>query len=74
MDNLQLADNFSWIKGSHTFKVGAEYRRTQIPRSPSRFRRGRFQYTGDYTTERPNDPASRGATGNALGRRAAGLE
>ena len=66
MDNLQIANNFSWIKGSHTFKVGAEYRRTQIPRSPSRFRRGRFQYTGEYTAEMPNDPASRGATGNAL--------
>ena len=66
MDNLQLADNFSWIKGNHTFKVGAEYRRTQIPRSPSRFRRGRFQYNGVYTAERPNDPASRGATGNSV--------
>lgn len=66
MDNLQISDNFTWVKGSHTIKVGAEYRRTQIPRSPSRFRRGRFQYTGDYTAEMPNVPASRAATGNAL--------
>ena len=66
MDNLQISDNFTWVKGSHTIKVGAEYRRTQIPRSPSRFRRGRFQYTGDYTAEIHNDPASRAATGNAL--------
>ena len=66
MDNLQISDNFTWVKGSHTIKVGAEYRRTQIPRSPSRFRRGRFQYTGDYTAEIHNSPASRGATGNAL--------
>lgn len=66
MDNLQISDNFTWVRGSHTLKVGGEYRRTQIPRSPSRFRRGRFQYNGVYTTERPNDPASRGATGNAV--------
>lgn len=66
MDNLQISDNFTWVRGSHTLKFGAEYRRTQIPRSPSRFRRGRFQYTGDYTTEMPNSAASRGATGNGL--------
>ncbi len=66
MDNLQISDNFTWVRGSHTLKVGGEYRRTQIPRSPSRFRRGRFQYNGVYTTERPHDAASRGATGNAV--------
>ena len=66
MDNLQISDNLTWVKGSHTIKVGAEYRRTQIPRSPSRFRRGRFQYTGIYTTEMPFNAASRGATGNAV--------
>lgn len=66
MDNLQISDNFTWVRGAHTLKVGAEYRRTQIPRSPSRFRRGRFQYTGDYTAEIPNDPANRGATGSSL--------
>ena len=66
MDNLQISDNFTWVRGNHTLKVGFEYRRTQIPRSPSRFRRGRFQYTGVYTTEMPNDAASRGATGNAV--------
>ncbi len=66
MDNLQISDNFTIVKGSHTIKFGAEYRRTQIPRSPSRFRRGRFQYTGVYTSEMPNVAASRGATGNGL--------
>ncbi len=66
MDNLMISDNFTWVRGSHTIKIGGEYRRTQIPRSPSRFRRGRFQYTGVYTTEEPNSAASRGATGNGL--------
>ena len=66
MDNLQLADNFSIVRGSHTFKVGVEYRRTQIPRSPSRFRRGRFDFSGVFTSEEPDSPASRGATGSSL--------
>lgn len=66
MDNLQLADNFTMIQGKHTLKFGVEYRRTQIPRSPSRFRRGQFDFNGVFTSEMPNDPASRGATGNSI--------
>ncbi len=66
MDNLQIADNFTVVKGNHTLKFGIEYRRTQIPRSPSRHRRGRFNFSGVFTTEMPNDPASRGATGNSI--------
>ena len=66
MDNLQISDNFAMVKGKHTIKFGAEYRRTQIPRSPSRFRRGRFQYTGVYTAEEPNSSGSRSSTGSSL--------
>jgi len=66
LDNLQISDNFSVLKGSHTFKFGAEYRRTQVPRSPSRFRRGRFDFNGVFTSEQPNVAASRGATGAGL--------
>ena len=66
MDNLQISDNFAMIKGKHTIKFGAEYRRTQIPRSPSRFRRGRFDYNGVYTAEEPNNAGSRGSTGSSL--------
>jgi len=65
MDNLQLSDNFTMVKGKHTIKMGIEYRRTQIPRSPSRFRRGRFDFNGVYTAERPNDSASRGSQGSS---------
>lgn len=66
MDNLQISDNFTIVKGSHTIKFGIEYRRTQIPRSPSRFRRGRFDFNGVFTSETPQSPASRGATGNSV--------
>jgi len=66
MDNLQLANNFSMIRGSHTLKFGIQYRRTQIPRSPSRFRRGRFDFNGQYTAEIPESGDSRGETGAGL--------
>ena len=66
LDNLQLSDNFTMVKGSHTLKFGVEYRRTDIPRSPSRHRRGRFNFSGVYTAEQPNVAASRGATGNSI--------
>ena len=66
MDNLQLSDNFTMVKGNHTLKFGVEYRRTQIPRSPSRHRRGRFRFNGVYTAEKPNNAASRGDTGASM--------
>jgi hypothetical protein len=61
-----LSDNFTIVKGRHTMKFGVEYRRTQIPRSPSRHRRGRFNFNGVYTAEMPDNAASRGATGNSI--------
>ena len=66
MDNLQLSDNFTMVQGRHTIKMGVEYRRTQIPRSPSRHRRGRFNFNGVYTAEEPNSAASRGSQGNSV--------
>lgn len=66
LDNLQLSDSFSIIKNRHTVKFGVEYRRTDMPRSPSRHRRGRFDFSGVYTAERPNNAASRGSTGAGL--------
>lgn len=66
MDNLQLSDNFTMLRGKHTLKFGVEYRRTQIPRSPSRHRRGRFNFSGVYTVEQPDVAASRGSQGNSI--------
>ena len=66
LDNLQLADSFSIIKNRHTIKFGAEFRRTDIPRSPSRHRRGRFNFSGVYTAQKPFDAKSRGSTGAGL--------
>lgn len=66
LTNWQIADNFTFVKGSHTIKVGGEWRRSRVPRDPSRFRRGQFNFSGDYTTELPFDSASRARTGNGM--------
>ena len=66
LDNLQLSDNFTWIKGKHTLKFGGEFRRTVVPRFPSRHRRGNFVFNGTYTAELPNVGASRNQTGAGL--------
>ncbi len=64
--NLQISDNFSIIRGRHTIKFGGEYRRTVVPRFPSRFRRGQFNFSGQFTAEQPGSGASRGATGSGM--------
>jgi hypothetical protein len=66
LDNLQLSDNFTWIKGRHTLKFGGEFRRSDVPRAPSRHRRGNFTFNGVYTAEKPNVGGSRNATGAPL--------
>ncbi|MCB9383504.1 MAG: carboxypeptidase regulatory-like domain-containing protein [Bryobacterales bacterium] len=66
MDNMQISDNFTMVKGKHTLKMGVEHRWTDIPRSPSRFRRGQFNFAGVYTAEQPNVAASRGSQGSSV--------
>jgi hypothetical protein len=66
MDNIQINDNLLWQKGSHSIKTGFEFRRLDIFREAQRFRRGRFVFSKVYTAEKPNNGASRAATGNGL--------
>jgi Carboxypeptidase regulatory-like domain len=66
MDNYQFNDNLLIQKGTHTVKAGVEFRRLDIFREAQRFRRGLFVFNKVYTAERPNDAASRSATGNGL--------
>lgn len=66
MDNLQFNDNLLMQRGSHAIKAGAEFRRLDIFREAQRFRRGLFNFNKVYTSERPNDAASRTATGNGV--------
>jgi len=66
LHNWQIGDSLTFVRGSHTIKVGGEWRRSRVPRDPSRFRRGQFNFNGDYTTELPFDAASRARTGNGM--------
>ena len=66
MDNIQFNDNLLLQRGAHTLKTGVEFRRLDIFREAQRFRRGQFRLSKVYTAERPNDAASRTATGNGL--------
>lgn len=66
LDNLTLADTFTWLRGNHTLKMGGEYRRIRIFREAQRFRRGQMAFSGVHTSQRPNDPASRANTGNGF--------
>ncbi|MEX2260413.1 MAG: carboxypeptidase regulatory-like domain-containing protein [Bryobacteraceae bacterium] len=66
LDNLLIADSFSIVKGRHTVKFGGEYRRSELFRESSRHRRGRFDFSGVFTTQSPDVAASRGATGAGL--------
>ena len=41
----QILDNFTWLKGRHTFKFGGEFRRAAISNFNDNLERGIFQFT-----------------------------
>ena len=57
---FQWIDNVSWIRGSHSFKFGGEFRRDRFNEAGVPFQRGSFAFTGVVT----EDPARRGTTGH----------
>jgi hypothetical protein len=46
---FQWSDNFSWTKGKHSFKFGAELLRTRFNMTGADVSRGRFTFAGQYT-------------------------
>ena len=66
LNNWIVADNFSIVRGSHTIKFGGETRRTKIFREAQRHRRGRFDFSSQFTAEVPGNAASRANTGNGI--------
>jgi outer membrane receptor protein involved in Fe transport len=46
---LQLVNNFSWIRGRHSFKFGGEARRDQYNQVGNQFARGQFTFTNNAT-------------------------
>jgi Carboxypeptidase regulatory-like domain/TonB-dependent Receptor Plug Domain/TonB dependent receptor len=51
---FQILDNFTWLKGKHTFKFGGEFRRAAIDNFNDNLERGIFQFTAGVGLS--NDP------------------
>ncbi len=47
---FQWLDNFSWIKGKHSLRFGAEIRRDRYNQKGNEFARGSFEFNGTYTS------------------------
>jgi len=56
----QGVDNFSWVIGKHSLRMGGEYRYNKFPQVGNEFPRGQFFFTGAFTGN-PNT----GSTGYA---------
>jgi hypothetical protein len=46
---LQIINNYSWIRGKHSFRFGGEYRWDNYPQKGNEFARGSFEFNGQYT-------------------------
>ncbi|MDQ1473892.1 MAG: hypothetical protein QOJ99_5372, partial [Bryobacterales bacterium] len=51
---FQGVDNFSWIIGKHSLRIGGEYRYNKFPQLGNEFPRGQFQFNGSYTGDPVN--------------------
>ena len=66
LTNYMIQDSLVWQKGKHTLKFGGEIRRSNVYRDAARYRRGVWNFSGAFTSEFPNNGASRSNTGNGL--------
>jgi hypothetical protein len=62
----QVGDNFSWIKGRHTIKFGAELGRTRYNGINGTYASGIFNATGVYTTNSLTAPSTANAFADLL--------
>ncbi|MDQ6700499.1 MAG: TonB-dependent receptor, partial [Acidobacteriota bacterium] len=46
---FQGVDNFSWIIGTHSLRMGGEFRYNKFPQAGNEFPRGQFQFDGSFT-------------------------
>ncbi len=53
----QGVDNFSWVIGKHSLRMGGEYRYNQFPQVGNEFPRGQFFFNGSFTGN-PNTQSS----------------
>ena len=45
----QFINNFSWVLGKHSLRMGGEYRINQFPQVGNEFPRGQFLFNGQFT-------------------------
>ena len=64
---FQGVDNFSWVKGKHSLRMGGEYRYNKFPQQGNEFPRGQFFFNGQFTnaiaTNAPSGSQSGGYAG-----------
>ncbi len=53
-NTFQGVDNFSWVIGKHSLRMGGEYRYNKFPQLGNEFPRGQFQFNGSYTGDPVN--------------------
>ncbi len=53
----QAVNNFSWVIGKHSLRMGGEYRYNQFPQVGNEFPRGQFFFNGSFTGN-PNTQSS----------------
>jgi hypothetical protein len=46
---FQGVDNFSWVIGKHSLRMGGEYRYNKFPQQGNEFPRGQFFFNGQFT-------------------------
>jgi hypothetical protein len=46
---FQVVDNFSWVRGKHSFRFGGDWRYNKFPQVGNEFARGRFTFNGSFT-------------------------
>ena len=57
-NTFQELDNLTWTKGTHTFKIGADFRRRQLTIYQTNEGNGRFNFSPAFTDSR--EPAGKG--------------
>jgi hypothetical protein len=48
---FQGVNNFSWVLGKHSLRMGGEYRHDEFPQLGNEFPRGQFFFTGQFTNK-----------------------
>lgn len=64
----QFIDNFSWVIGKHSLRLGGEFRANQFPQLGNEFPRGQFYFSGQFTnTIKPTSATNASQTGGYTG-------